>query len=99
MHTEFIKISVDIYADWAGDPPVYRLYVNDELFTERTYIWNTTQFIQEQLQIMAPVGTYKVRLENLSSHVKDFKFRNLLVTHGNARVIDSKTIEVYNENQ
>ena len=34
----FCKVSFDLFCD-KGNEPRYRLYVNNELFTERTYVW------------------------------------------------------------
>jgi hypothetical protein len=41
MQTEFVMAVCDVYVKWKqGDPPRYRCYVNDELFTERSWIWH-----------------------------------------------------------
>ena len=62
MEPIFVKAHFDLYCDWEGLPPSYRVYVNDELFAERTYIW-TDQYLNEMLQISAPPGRYQVRVE------------------------------------
>jgi hypothetical protein len=92
MNTDFTKIEFDLYCEWKTNPPAYRVYVNDEMFTERTYIWQGGQYLTELLQLSAPAGQYKVRVENLGSG--SFKMRNMRCTVGNASVIDNETFEV-----
>ena len=97
MRNENVKFSFDLLCNWQDTPPAYRVYVNDELFTERTYIWGVDQYINENLSIDAPPGQYSVQIENLGNPEYIFKIRNLSVDFGPARVLDSRTIEVYNE--
>jgi len=47
---------------WEGNPPNYRVYVNDEMFTERTWIWQE-EYLEEMLPIYAPAGEYTLRWE------------------------------------
>jgi hypothetical protein len=97
MKSKFVKITLDLFCDWAKTPPPYRIYVNHELFTERTYIWGGTQYVQEMLSLNAPPGKYTIRVDNLGDPECQFKIRNLAVTQGSAQVIDSKTFEIANE--
>lgn len=97
MRNKFVKFSFDLFCDWKRQPPTYRIYVNNELFTERSYIWGGTQYLQEVLQLSAPPGKYSIRIDNLGDPECQFKIRNLNIDSGTARVIDSKTIEVSNE--
>lgn len=99
MRNKFVKFSFDLFCDWKRQPPTYRVYVNNELFTERTYIWGGTQHLQEVLQLSAPPGKYNIRVDNLGDPECQFKVRNLKIDNGSARVIDSKTIEVVHESQ
>ena len=59
METVFVKAKFDIDCDWEGLAPVYRIYVNDELFAERTYTW-VDQYLTEILQIEAPPDNMKL---------------------------------------
>jgi hypothetical protein len=97
MKSKFVKITLDLYCHWTKTPPPYRVYVNHELFTERTYIWGGTQYVQEMLSLNAPPGKYTVRIDNLGDPDCQFKIRNLAVNQGSAQVIDSKTFEITNE--
>ena len=36
---KFVIIGFNLFCEWQKAPPAYRLYVDDELLTERTYIW------------------------------------------------------------
>jgi len=36
---QFVVIGFNLFCEWHKVPPAYRLYLNDELLTERTYIW------------------------------------------------------------
>ena len=96
MLTEFVKIKFDVHCDWEGVPPVYRIYVNDELFVERTYIW-PDHYLTEILQIQAPAGQYKIKLKSMSTNPAKIKTSNHTVEHGPAQWIDHKTIEITHE--
>lgn len=78
MSTVFVKAWFDLDCEWEGLPPVYCVYVNDELFAERTWIW-TDQYLSEMLQISAPPGRYEVRVEPVGPNLAHF-------TTGNHRV-------------
>ena len=52
MTKKFVRVVSDVYCTWEGLAPTYRVYVNDELFTERTWIW-TQDYLEEMLQIQA----------------------------------------------
>lgn len=97
MRNKFVKINFDLHCNWTRTPPAYRLYVNHELFTERTYIWGGTQYLKEILQLNAPPGKYIIRIDNLGDPECQFKIRNLSVETGSAHIIDSKTFEIANE--
>lgn len=97
MRNKFVKVTFDLFCDWKKVPPVYRVYVNHELFTERTYNWGNTQYLQEILQVNAPAGQYQIRVDNLGDPECQFKIRNIAVESGPARIVDSKTFEIVNE--
>lgn len=97
MKPRFVKLHLDLHCDWKRTPPTYRLYINHEMFTERTYIWGGTQYLQEILQLSAAPGKYHIRVDNLGDPECQFKIRNLSVNTGPARMIDSKTFEILNE--
>ena len=94
MNTKFIKVQFDIDCKWKkGPPPSYRVYVNDELFTERTWIWHE-HYLQEMLQISAEPGLYRVRVESVQPIGGKFKCKYHYVSHGSAQWIDATTLEI-----
>ena len=62
------EITVDIYAHWGDKPPVYRLYVNNEMLTERTFIWPGNEtYIREHVVVDLKPGTYTINVEQIGS--------------------------------
>lgn len=71
MNTVFVKACFAIDCEWEGLPPSYRVYVNDELFAERT--WNyTDQYLQEVLQIQAAPGRYEITVRPVGPTLAQF---------------------------
>lgn len=97
MRNQSVLFNFDLFCEWTKEPPLYRVYINHELFTERTYIWGDTQYIQEVINLKAPAGTYNIRVDNLGDADCVFKIRNLTISEGNAQVVNHKTIEILNE--
>jgi len=93
MRTEFILALTDINCDWSGEPPRYRCYVNDELFTERTWIW-TDRYLEEQLQILARPGKYHIRYELVDAENAKLTANNYRITLGPASVDQTGCITV-----
>ena len=94
MQTEFVKVIFDIYCDWEGTPPIYRVFVNDELFTERTWIW-TDRYLEESIQINAPPGEYQVRYELVDPEHAAIKVRNLRIETGPAIITRYGQVQIY----
>lgn len=62
------KLEVDVHAHWNTNPPVYRLFVDNEMFTERTFGWTSYQyFIKEHMCCNLETGIHTLILENLDS--------------------------------
>jgi len=85
MQTEFVMALTDVHCDWSGEPPRYRCYVNDELFTERSWIW-TDNYLEEQLQILAEPGQYNIRYELVDTGHAKLTANNFRIAHGPATV-------------
>ena len=62
MNRYFVQVLADVDCEWEGLDPVYRVYVNEELFAERTWRW-TDAYLEEMLQIEADPGEYRLRWE------------------------------------
>lgn len=93
MEPVFVKALFDLDCEWEGLPPDYRIYVNDELFAERTWRW-TDCYLQEMLQIQAPPGHYKISLQAVGANLAKFKQSNFRVEYGPARWIDDQWLEI-----
>ena len=91
MRTEFVLVLTDVNCEWSGEPPRYRCYVNDELFTERTWIW-TDNYLEEQLQILAEPGEYVIRYELVDVENAKLTANNYRITHGPASVAQNGNI-------
>ena len=88
MAKQFVRILSNIDCEWEGLTPIYRLYVNNELFSERTWIW-TDSTLEENLQIEAEPGDYTLHYELLSPNSANLKIGSLTVSHGSAEIIDN----------
>jgi len=87
MSKQFVRILSNIDCEWEGISPIYRLYINNELFTERTWVW-TDSALEENLQVEAEPGVYEVRYELLSPNLAQLKIGSLSVDFGPAEILD-----------
>ena len=94
MQTQFVIAKCDIHCQWSGPFPRYRCYVNDELFAERTWIWQDV-YLEESFQIQAPVGKYAVRVELLDTEHARIKVRNLRIETGPAVIAPDGRVQIY----
>ena len=89
MTQQFVRVLADVHCDCAVDQrPIYRLYVNDELFTERTWIWENV-YLEEVIPILAEPGDYVVRYELVPGTTAGLNIQNLRVAEGTATIQDS----------
>ena len=96
MQPQFVQVVCDVHCRWDQEPPRYRVYVNDELFTERTWIWQNV-YLEEMLQILAPPGTYKIRYELVDPDHALLKVKDVRVINGPGRMGIKNWLEIYNE--
>jgi hypothetical protein len=62
------EITVDIHAHWGDKPPVYRLYINNELLTERTFIWPGNEtYIKEHVLVDLEPGKHNIHVDQVGS--------------------------------
>ena len=55
-----------LYCDWKELPQTYRVYFNDELMTERTYIWeNNDHVLQERLPVMIDSSKATITIQRI----------------------------------
>ena len=87
VDTVFVKLNVDLKCQWEGLEPDYRIYVNDEMFTERTYRWEDPFYLREILQVEAETDrVYWVRLEPVGPQLADFNFIDPQVEYCDSQV-------------
>ena len=75
MKTIPVSVTCDVTAKVHAQPFRYRVYVNNELFAERTWIWQNV-YLEEMLPISAPAGIYPIRFETVDPENGRIKVRN-----------------------
>lgn len=90
MQLPYAIVALEVYCNWTDQPPRYRVYVNDELFSERTFIWDNSYFLDEHLTIQGPPGTYNIRCENVDPEHGEFKFKNMRIIEGSGNMHKSR---------
>lgn len=96
MNKKFVRVLADIHCDWEGLNPIYRVYVNDELFAERTWHW-TEHYLEEMLQIEAEPGKYNLRWELVPPHLAQLTVKNVRVDYGPANIKNNELLRIYDE--
>ena len=89
MQTYFVQVECDVTAKVHDRPLRYRAYVNNELFTERTWIWDNC-YLEESFQIQAGPGVYPIRFETVDELNGRIKVRNFRIITGPGRIIEYK---------
>jgi hypothetical protein len=88
MTKQFVRILCDVDCEWEGLQPIYRAYVNNELFTERTWRW-TDCYLEEEFQLEAEPGDYTIRYELVPPHLAQLTVTNIRVAKGSATVVNN----------
>jgi len=95
MTKQFVRLLCDVDCEWEGLSPIYRAYINDELFAERTWIW-TDCYLEELFQIEAEPGEYRIRYELVPPHLAQLNIKNMRVDYGSATV-ENNILRITNE--
>lgn len=83
-----VVISVDVYCQWVTTPFAYRLYIDEDLLTERTYIWNNTeQYIVEQIVVNLEPGIHSLKVEHVGSQINKFRTNNFKINNKPANLV------------
>ena len=77
------RVSLQAEIRCAGQTPeaIYRIYVDNNLMTERTWIWDTGVGINEHVQINLHIGQGKFRLEPVNCSASNFTIHNFKVNN------------------
>jgi hypothetical protein len=98
MTKKFVRVLADVDCAWEGLDPVYRVYVNDELFAERTWRW-TDCYLEEMLQIEAEPGKYTLRWELVPPHLAQLTVQNVRVDYGPGNIKNNTLLRILDESQ
>ena len=96
MRERFVQVLSEVHCDWDRVFPEYRVYVNHELFAERTWVWKN-EYLEECLQISAPPGRYKITYELINPTVGNLYTENMRVVEGPGEIANG-FLEIFNEN-
>ena len=62
---KLVSIAVDVSCSYTGTPPVYRVFVDSELLTERSFIWDSSsQYVREHIQVNLAPGVHWLSIEH-----------------------------------
>lgn len=93
-----VRVLVDVVIGHADiTAPRYRLFVNDELFTERTWIWPDC-YLEEVLTIVAAPGQYHIYGELVTPSDARLTLTNWRVDHGPGRITSEGRLEIFDAN-
>jgi len=96
MSREYVRVVCNLTCKWEGLPPIYRVYVNDELFTERSWQWNEDFYLKEDIQIEAEPGDYAIRYELVPPNLANLSVGLPVVKNGNAEIIGDGILRIHN---
>jgi hypothetical protein len=88
---KYVQMTVDVECEWENSPPIYRLFVNNDMLAERTWIWSDF-FLQEVIQLNAPGGVYTIRVEPVGSTTAKFKLGRPELVEGPVRWLDKNNL-------
>ena len=76
-----VSISVDVWCDYDNFvKPAYRVYVDSDMLTERTFIWKSTgQYIREHIEVNLVPGSHFLSIENLTPETAVYRIENIQV--------------------
>jgi hypothetical protein len=79
------KITADVVSNWNRwrdeVAPRYRIYVDEELMTERDFIWNGNEnYLREHIVVELAEGEHNIRLD-LVHGATDIELKNIVVNN------------------
>lgn len=93
MAARYIQVLCDIDCEWDQISPKYRVFVNNELFIERTWIWRD-HYLEEMLQIEANPGMYHLKFELVEPELGTLNVKNLRIRRGNGQIVNH-SLEIF----
>lgn len=93
MGKKYVCVTIDLHCEWEGLNPAFRMFVNGELFTERTWRWENS-YLEETLQLCAEPGEYTVTYEIVPPHLATITVNNFRVVSGDALLVNDTTFRI-----
>jgi hypothetical protein len=97
MTKQYVRVVCNIACKWEGLPPIYRVYINDELFTERTWRWDDEFYLKEEIQIEAEPGEYSIRYELVPPNLAELLVTKPVVDYGCGSITEDGLLRIHNE--
>ena len=97
MTKKFVRVVCNVACEWEGLAPIYRVYVNDELFTERTWIWKENFYLREEIQIEAEPGDYNIRYELVPPNLAELSVTKPVINYGPGVITEDGLLRITNE--
>ena len=63
MRDFHLEIDISCNPQYVQFKPIYRVYVDNTLITERNYIWDSTHYIKEHVFVKLANGPHRIRVE------------------------------------
>ena len=58
-----VSITVDVYCNRSEGEPSYRIYVDDEMLTERSWVWPAYEvFVKEHVEVNVESGAHRIEV-------------------------------------
>ena len=96
MAQNYVRVVCNVYCRYEGLPPIYRVYVNDELFAERTWIWTDEFYLKEELQLNVAPGEYQIRYELVPPNLAELFVTQPVVDRGHGIINDQGILRIEN---
>ena len=96
MTKQYVRVVCNVACNWEGLPPIYRLYVNNELFTERTWTWPDDHYLREEIQIHAEPGEYLIHYELVPPNLAELLITTPVVDYGSAVMTEDGILRIEN---
>lgn len=91
------QLQFDLYCGDHATKPGYRVYINDDLLTERTYLWNNAEeFVQEHCELRLPAGTHRLKIQSVNGAgefiAKNVVLNGVVIPGSGAEIVFDKPV-------
>ena len=75
-----VHVTFELWCNWSDKPPAYRVYINDDLMTERTYTFNNNEeYLEERVPLLTKSGAHFLTIVNLDADRSSFTIKNFKI--------------------